>query len=84
MKGSTEGSCIILTALSGEVQVRYGSVLGCSLSLARGQTMVLPAALGDYRIEGEGVLMFSYVPEPGDEAWQAWEEKNRDAVPVEE
>ena len=84
MNGSTEGSCIILTALSSEVQVRYGNVLRYSLSLARGQTMVLPAALGDYRIEGEGVLMFSYVPGSGDEAWQAWEEKNRVAVPVEE
>jgi len=84
MNGSTEGSCIILTALSSEVQVRYGNVLRYSLSLARGQTMVLPAALGDYRIEGEGVLMFSYVPRSGDEAWQAWEEKNGVAVPVEE
>jgi len=84
MNGSTEGSCIILTALSSEVQVRYGNVLSYSLSLARGQTMVLPAALGDYRIEGEGVLMFSYVPRSGDEAWQAWEEKNGVAVPVEE
>jgi len=84
MNGSTEGSCIILTALSSEVKVRYGNVLRYSLSLARGQTMVLPAALGDYRIEGEGVLMFSYVPRSGDEAWQAWEEKNGVAVPVEE
>jgi len=84
MNGSTEGSCIILTALSSEVQVRYGNVLRYSLSLARGQTMVLPAALGDYRIEGEGVLMFSYVPGSGDEAWQAWEEKNGVAVRVEE
>lgn len=84
MNESTEGSCIILTALSGEVQVRYGNSPAYSLGLACGQTMVLPAALGDYRVEGEGILMFSYVPEPGDEAWQAWEEKNRDAIPVEE
>lgn len=84
MNGSTEGSCIILTALSGEVQVRYGHTLAYGTGLVCGQTMVLPAELGDFHIEGEGILMFSYVPERGDEAWQAWKEKNRDAVPVEE
>jgi hypothetical protein len=38
--------------------------------------MVLPAALGTYRLEGTGVLLFSYVPAPGDEAWKIWETSN--------
>ena len=82
MKGRTEGSCVILSLLAGEVEVRYGSKLEYSEKLARGQTMVLPAALDDYCIEGEGKLMLSYVPRPGDETWQAWEKKNRITVPA--
>jgi hypothetical protein len=39
--------------------------------------MVLPAELGNYCIEGEGILMFSYVPLQGDKAWKAWENENR-------
>ncbi len=80
MKGRTEGSCVILSSLAGEVKVHYGNTLEYSEKLARGQTMVLPAALDDYCIKGEGVLIFSYVPKSGDEAWQAWEEKNRAAM----
>lgn len=82
MKGRTGGSCIIISLLAGEVKVSYGNMLERSEKLARGQTMVLPAALGDYRIEGDSVLMFSYVPLPGDEAWQAWEQENRVTIPA--
>jgi mannose-6-phosphate isomerase len=39
--------------------------------------MLLPAALGAYCLEGHGRLVFSYVPTPGDEAWQLWEAQNR-------
>ena len=77
MKEETEGSCIILTSLDDEVQVRYGASLTNAEKLARGQTMVLPAALGIYCIEGTGKLIYSYVPAPGDEVWQLWEEENR-------
>jgi len=70
--GKTEGSCIILSSLGAEVQVCYGATSGQSETLSRGQTMVLPAALGEYRIEGNGVLLYSYVPAPSDKAWQAW------------
>jgi mannose-6-phosphate isomerase len=77
MKGRTEGSCLILTSLSAEVQVRYGDSLKYAEKLSRGQTMVLPAALGNYCIEGTGALVFSYVPAPGDEAWRLWEQKNK-------
>lgn len=77
MEGRTEGSCVILTSLGAEVQVHYGPSLSLAEGLSRGQTMVLPAQLGAYAIEGSGVLMFSYVPARGDKAWQLWEAKNR-------
>ena len=77
MEGRTNGSCVILSSLEGEVQVHYGPSLIKGEELARGQTMVLPATLGDYVIEGSGVLLFSYVPEQGDEAWRLWKEKNK-------
>jgi mannose-6-phosphate isomerase len=76
MNGKTAGSCLILTSLGAKVQVLYGTSLGYSEPLSKGQTMVLPAALGDYRIEGQGRLAFSYVPTAEDEAWQAWKTKN--------
>ncbi len=75
-KGKTGGSCIILTSLGAEVQVAYGPSLSRSERLSRGQTMVLPAALGDYAIAGTGTLLLSYVPAPGDSAWLLWNQKN--------
>jgi len=78
MNSKTEGSCIILSSLGAEVQIQYGVSLTHNEHLSRGQTMVLPAALGNYRIESTGVLIFSYVPAPDDEAWQAWETENRE------
>ena len=77
MKGETRASCIILTSLGAEVLVRYGHSLEENERLSSGQTMILPAALGTYCIEGTGRLMFSYVPSPDDEAWQMWETANR-------
>jgi mannose-6-phosphate isomerase len=76
MKYETAGSCIILTSLGAEVTVRYGDAFECRENLVKGQTMILPAALGNYCIEGNGVLLFSYVPAPGDEIRRLWEEKN--------
>ena len=72
----TKGSCIILSSLGAEVQVRYGNKFAHSEVLARGQTMILPAALGTYRIEGSGALLFSYVPTADDAAWSAWQNAN--------
>ncbi len=77
MKSKTGGSCIILTSLGAEVAVRYGNAFEYEEHLVKGQTMVLPAALGNYCIEGKGVLLFSYVPAPGDEIRRLWEAKNR-------
>ncbi|HLX59170.1 MAG TPA: type I phosphomannose isomerase catalytic subunit [Ktedonobacteraceae bacterium] len=72
MKGKTGSSCVILTSLSASMHVFYSEEMERSEALGRGQTMVLPAALGQYRIEGEGAFILSYVPEPRDEAWAAW------------
>lgn len=72
MKGETGRSCVILTSLGADVRVGFGETFQYSEALVRGQTMVLPAALGQYYIEGEGAFMFSYVPEADDEAWAAW------------
>jgi mannose-6-phosphate isomerase len=74
--GRTDGSCIILSSLGAEIQVYYGEDLQASESLKRGETMVLPAKLGEYRIAGNGPLLFSYVPASDDAALQAWQETN--------
>ncbi|MBV9229202.1 MAG: class I mannose-6-phosphate isomerase [Chloroflexi bacterium] len=80
MSGKTGGSCLILSSLGAEADVYYGNSFEHSEPLARGQTMVLPAALGDYRIEGGGVLLLSYVPAPKDEAWQLWQSINGESA----
>jgi len=77
MKGRTGGSCIGLSSMCAKVQVRYGNSFEYGEALGSGQTMVLPAALGHYCIEGRGRLLLSYVPAAEDEAWGAWREKNR-------
>ncbi|HZU02733.1 MAG TPA: hypothetical protein VFA10_23895 [Ktedonobacteraceae bacterium] len=76
LDGKTENSCILLSSLGAEARLRYGRGLRSSEQLARGQTIVLPAALGNYRLEGTGTLLFSYVPASGDEAWKTWETRN--------
>jgi hypothetical protein len=76
MDGEAGSSCVILSSLGAEVQVRYGEALEYGEPLSAGQTMVLPAALGKYRLEGTGTLLLSYVPAPGDQAWRLWEAKN--------
>ena len=74
---SANASCVILTSLGAEIQVHYGEALRQSEPLSNGQTMVLPAALGEYRIEGNGALLFSYVPTPDDEALRLWQARNQ-------
>jgi mannose-6-phosphate isomerase len=76
MKRETAGSCSILTSLGAVVTVRYGDALEYEEKLVKGQTMVLPAAPGTYCIEGDGVLLFSYVPSAGDEIRRLWEAEN--------
>jgi mannose-6-phosphate isomerase len=72
----TESSCVILSSLGAEIQLYYGPNQQYCETLGRGQTMVLPAALGQYRIEGCGSLLRSYVPTPQDTAWQRWKVAN--------
>jgi len=79
-EGTTESSCIILTSLGAEVSVAYGDQLAQTETLSRGQTLVLPATLGAYRIKGEGSLLFSYVPDANDEVWQAWQTANPESA----
>lgn len=76
LQRKTTGSCLILSSLGAEIQVHYGNELALCESLSRGETMVLPAKLGEYRIEGAGKLLYSYVPGPDDSAWQQWAERN--------
>jgi mannose-6-phosphate isomerase len=68
--GQTTRSCTILSSLNAEVQVRYHG--NQSVNFSRGETVVLPAALGDYQIVGTGALLFSYVPASDDPARQLW------------
>ncbi|MDZ7703843.1 MAG: type I phosphomannose isomerase catalytic subunit [Trueperaceae bacterium] len=49
----------ILSLTEGELTMSAG---GVSLTLARGESVVLPASLGDYQISGEATLLRSYVP----------------------
>lgn len=75
-KFKTGDSCAIITSVGAELVVRYGANLEQKETLSRGETMVLPAALGDYCVEGEGTFIRSYVPDPGDAAWKAWKAAN--------
>jgi mannose-6-phosphate isomerase len=77
MKNEAHDSCIILTSLGAEVIIRYGETLDYGEKLGKGQTMILPAELGIFSIEGSGTLLYSYVPGSEDEIWHAWEAKNR-------
>ncbi len=76
MKSEIQDSCVILTSLGAIVNVRYGKTLDCAEKLEKGQTMVLPANLGSFCIEGSGSLLYSYVPGLGDKIWHAWETRN--------
>lgn len=64
-------SCHIITLLGGECDVCYGTG---RLSLGAGATVVIPAALGLYRLEsGAGVrMLLSYVPTPNDPLATLW------------
>lgn len=75
-RGRTTSSCIILSSIGADALVRYGTAYEQRESLQRGDTIVLPAALGEYSIEGEGPLLLSYVPSQDDPAWQSWAQEN--------
>jgi mannose-6-phosphate isomerase len=72
--GQTTTSCIILTSLGAKLSVHTNNSV--VISLKRGQTVVLPASLGTFQLEGEGAFLYSYVPVEDDDAWQAWQQQN--------
>lgn len=76
IEGTTRSSCIIISCLGERAQIFYGDSLRECESISQGETVVLPAALGHYRLVGNGALLFSYVPEPGDKVWQQWQASN--------
>jgi mannose-6-phosphate isomerase len=76
MNDEIQDSCIILTSLGADVRVRYGNSLEHAERLVKGQTMILPADLGNFCIEGSGTLLYSYVPGVEDKIWHAWKTQN--------
>ncbi len=84
---STNGSsCHIISVLAGVCSVQ--SVLAtpsAPLSLSRGETMVIPAELGEYQLESSAGLhaLLSYVPtldDPAALAWRAGQPQRSEAV----
>jgi mannose-6-phosphate isomerase class I len=64
-------SCEIISILSGTCEVRTPA--GHALTLALGDTAVLPALLGAYTLQGERArLLRSYVPSPDDRLLALW------------
>jgi mannose-6-phosphate isomerase len=76
MEGETSGSCLIISALGSHLKLRYGERLQAQADLDRGQTMILPATLGHFCIEGKATFLYSYVPSSCDISWQKWREQN--------
>jgi mannose-6-phosphate isomerase len=72
----TRGSCVILSSLGADLRLFYGERGELSECLTRGQTMVLPASLGKYWLEGTGPFLSSYVPARDDAVWQLWRKWN--------
>ena len=52
----------ILTVLEGGLELTAGEKVGEITSLSRGESVVLPASLGDYTLQGHATLLRCYVP----------------------
>jgi mannose-6-phosphate isomerase len=78
--GTTGASCIILSSLNADARIYYGEGLEQHEPISKGQSVVLPADLGGFRMEGSGSLLLSYVPSLEDAAWRAWDEHNLASV----
>ncbi len=76
LEDQTGNSCVIITSLGADLHIFYGAHLEQSEPLKRGETLILPAALGKYRLTGTGAFLSSYVPDTDDAAWQLWREQN--------
>jgi mannose-6-phosphate isomerase len=66
----TDTSLQILSALEGKCALRGGEA--SEMAIRRGETIVLPAGMGDYTITGQARLIRAYVPEAVDLALAAW------------
>jgi mannose-6-phosphate isomerase len=75
----TTDSCVILTSLGATLTIAYGADFVEHETLKRGETMILPASLGEYRLQGEGLLLRSYVPSAEDAAWRLWSQENKES-----
>jgi mannose-6-phosphate isomerase len=72
-------SCEIVTVLDGTLSV---AAEGGSCALKVGETAVLPAEMGNYRIEGSAArFIYAYVPREDDAALRAWVDAQTVAVP---
>jgi mannose-6-phosphate isomerase len=80
LEDKTSGSCVIVTSLGASLQISYGEGFNQNETLTRGQTLVLPATLGAYRISGQGEFLRSYVPAADDSAWKLWKQQNREST----
>jgi mannose-6-phosphate isomerase len=75
---TTPASCQILTCLRGACTIEAG---GAVVLLRRGETAVLPAALGAYTLHGDPAqLMRAYVLEERDPLLDAWQAAQGDDV----
>lgn len=69
-RATNGASCEIVSVLEGECRLKVGD--GMTTVLQRGETAVLPARLGAYRLAGEARVMRSYVPEEDDKSLEVW------------
>lgn len=70
-RATSGASCEIVSVLEGECRISADGG-GAAVTLNRGETAVLPARLGAYRLAGEARLVRSYVPEENDRSLAAW------------
>jgi mannose-6-phosphate isomerase len=75
LHATTAFSCLVLTCLGNNAQVIYNNQTA-AVQMTRGETLVIPATLGNYQIKGQGTILLSYVPEPNDTIWQLWQAAN--------
>lgn len=71
---TTGASCEILTLLEGACEIATPST---TVHARNGETVVLPATLGRYTLQGEARLVRSYVPEEDDPGLRLWRAAQR-------
>jgi mannose-6-phosphate isomerase len=66
----TDSSLVMLVNLEGDYTLQDGA--GSTMTVQRGETVVLPAGMGMYTITGQARIIRAYVPEADDAALLAW------------